>query len=176
MQNVQRPIRDAPNESLNEKSIGASYGDYEYASDLSRNPVLGTERTGGRIAEQGHDKRWYGTAAGVVETISSQKNGFNVKHGFPNYRAPKSAYADVHLKPTQSIANRSSSAMSSSWKNSEEEEFLWDDMNSRLKDHGAPNISNDANKDCWTPEDSEKLVSWEEWDCYRNYTFVACCG
>lgn len=166
MQNVQRPNRDALSGPLHEKNVGAAYGDYEYSSDLSRTLGSATGRTGGRIAEQGHDKPWYGAASSVVETISSQKNGFNIKHGLPNYRAPKSAYADLQLKPTQSITNRSSSAISSSWKNSEEEEFMWDDVNSRLPDHSAPTISNDSRNDPndsrknrWTPDDSEKLVS-----------------
>lgn len=158
LQNVQPPSRDSPSETVHEKNIGSPYGDYEYGSDLSRNSSSGTGRTGGRI-EQGHDKPWYGTGGSVAETISSQKNGFNIKHGFPNYRAPKPEYSDAHLKPTQSIANRSGSAMSSSWKNSEEEEFMWDDMNSRLTDQHASNVSNDSSKDQWTTDDSEKLVS-----------------
>lgn len=174
--NVQRPNRDALSGPLHEKNVSAAYGDYEYSSDLSRTLGSATGRTGGRIAEQGHDKPWYGAASSVVETISSQKNGFNIKHGLPNYRASKSAYADLQLKPTQSITNRSSSAISSSWKNSEEEEFMWDDVNSRLPDHGAPTISNDSRKDPndlrknrWTPDDSEKLAF--EYDLRKPHSF-----
>nr|POE58102.1 isoform 2 of polyadenylation and cleavage factor like 4 [Quercus suber] len=174
--NVQRPNRDALSGPLHEKNVGAAYGDYEYSSDLSRTLGSATGRTGGRIAEQGHDKPWYGAASSVVETISSQKNGFNIKHGLPNYRAPKSAYADLQLKPTQSITNRSSGAISSSWKNSEEEEFMWDDVNSRLPDHGAPTISNDSRKDPndsrknrWIPDDSEKLAF--EYDLRKPHSF-----
>ncbi|XP_062165947.1 polyadenylation and cleavage factor homolog 4 isoform X4 [Alnus glutinosa] len=153
---VQRPSVDAPSELVHEKNIGSPYGDYEYGSDLSRNSGSGARRTGGRI-EQGHDKPLYGTGVSVAETVSSQKNGINIKHGFPNYRAPKPAYADAHLKPTQNIANRSGSARSSNWKNSEEEEFMWDDVNSRLTDQHASSVSNDSSKDHWTTDDSEKL-------------------
>ncbi|KAG2682900.1 hypothetical protein I3760_10G005300 [Carya illinoinensis] len=150
--NVQRTNRDGPSEPVHEKSIGAAFGDYEYSSDLSRNSGSGNERTGGRMTEQGHDKPWYGTVGSVAETISSQKNGFNIKQGLPNYRAPKSAYADAQLKPTQSIAHRSSTVMSSSWKNSEEEEFMWDDVNSKSTAHGASDIPIDPRKN-----HSEKL-------------------
>lgn len=106
------------------------------------------------MTEQGHDKTWYGTAGSVAEKISSQKNGFNIKQGLPNYQAPKPAYADAQLKSTHNIAHRSSTVMSSSWKNSEEEEFMWDDMNSKSTALGAPDIPIDPRKN-----HSEKLVS-----------------
>ncbi|XP_039022483.1 polyadenylation and cleavage factor homolog 4-like [Hibiscus syriacus] len=94
--------------------------------------------------------------ASVTEAISSQRNGFNVKHGSQNYPASKSGNADPRLLARQNISGRSSNATLSSWKNSEEEEFMWE-MHSRLSQHDAVNISNNSRKDHWILDASEKL-------------------
>ncbi|XP_021908530.1 polyadenylation and cleavage factor homolog 4 [Carica papaya] len=153
--NIQRSRRDAPNDPMHDKNIGTAYGEYEHVSDLSHNSGLGIGRTSGRVADQGRDKPWFGSGSGVSETISSQKNGFNLKPAFPNYSTAKSANADVHLQTTQGIGSKSSSGMSNSWKNSEEEEFMWD-MHSRLSEQEAANISSNSRNDYWAPDDLER--------------------
>ncbi|KAF2289760.1 hypothetical protein GH714_038508 [Hevea brasiliensis] len=156
MHNIQHSHRETSSEPVQEKKIGAIYGDVEYSSDISRNSGLGIGRTGGRVAEQGYEKPWFGAGNRVTETIPGQRNGFSAKHGFPNFSTSKSANVDLHLQPTKGIVSKSSSAMSDSWKNSEEEEFMWD-MPSRLSDQDAANPSNNSRKDRWTPDDLEKL-------------------
>ncbi|XP_057999597.1 polyadenylation and cleavage factor homolog 4 isoform X2 [Hevea brasiliensis] len=156
IQNIQHSHRETLSEPVHEKKSSAVYGDFEYSSDISRNLGVGIERTNGRVTEQGYEKPWYGAANGVSETISGQKNGLSMKHAFPNLSTPKSANVDLHLQPTQGIVSKSSSPMSGSWKNSEEEEFMWD-MHSRLSDQDAANLSNNSRKDHWTPDDSEKF-------------------
>lgn len=159
---MQRSYGDAVSERIHEKNISVEYGDYDYSSDLSRNSGLGVGRTSGRATEHGQEKSWFGGGSNVAEPISGQKNGFSSKHGFPNYSAPKPANADTHLQAGQSIVSRSSSGISNSWKNSEEEEFMWDEMNSRLSNRGASCITSNTKKDHWISDDSEKSVSFLE--------------
>ena len=102
----------------------------------------------GRLLIKGMVRPWYGATSSVTETISSQKNGLNSKHGSQNYPASKSVNADPRLQIKQNISDRSSSGLSSSWKNFEEEEFMWE-MHFRLSKQDAVNISNNSRKDCW---------------------------
>lgn len=157
---MQRSQRVATTEHVHEKNIGAEYGDFDYSSDISRNSSLGTGRGGVRVMEQGHEKPWYGGGSSVSETVSGQRNSFNVKHGVPNYPAPKLANANIQRQGAQSIVNRRSGEISSSWKNSEEEEFMWDDINSRLADHSASDVSSNFRKDRSASDDSDKSVSF----------------
>ncbi|WCJ34371.1 ENTH/VHS family protein [Euphorbia peplus] len=140
MPNVQRSHRETLSEPVHEKKIPAIYGDNEYNSDISRNSSSILGRIGGRVAEQGHEKLWPGAGNSVVEPISSQRNGFSTKHGI-NYSKP---------------SNTSNSALSASWKNSEEEEFMWD-MHSRLSDQDTANLSINSKKEHWSHDGLEKL-------------------
>lgn len=153
MHNMQSSTRGTSSEVIQEKNIGTEYTDYDYGSDLSRNSSLGIVRASGSIADQGHEK----LGSSFAESVSGQRNSFNIKHGFPNYPGPKSININTQLQSAQNIASRSSGGISSSsWKNSEEEEFMWDDMNSRLTDHGASDISSNWRVDRSASEDSDK--------------------
>jgi pre-mRNA cleavage complex 2 protein Pcf11 len=105
---------------------------------------------------QRQENPWYGTSSNAAELISGQRNGFNMKHGFPNYPASKSSMVDLHLQPTQRI-ERSETGISANWKNSEEEEYIWD-MHFRLSDHNTAGLSNNSRKDHWIPDDLDKMV------------------
>ncbi|XP_027350034.1 uncharacterized protein LOC113861429 isoform X2 [Abrus precatorius] len=152
MHNNQHTHRDAFNDSLPEKSISGSYGSSEYSSGISSNLVSGVGRTGSRLIDLGHDKTWFKTGSGVAENISGQKNAFSLQPGFSNHEAPKSMNLDAHRQQTQNLTNIRSNVMSSNWKNSEEEEFMWDEMNSGLIDHG-PNVSGNLSTDTWMVDD-----------------------
>ena len=64
---------------------------------------------------------------------------------------------DAHRQPRQSITNLRNNVMSGNWKTSEEEEFMWGEMNIGLTDHGA-NVSSNLSTDTWMADD-ENLVS-----------------
>ncbi|KAE8726683.1 ENTH/VHS family protein, putative isoform 3 [Hibiscus syriacus] len=138
MNNIRCSYRDAFNYAVCDKIIGVTFGTYDYGSYLSQTNGVGVGR------------------ASVTEAISSQRNGFNIKPGSQNYLAFKSVNADPRLLARQNIAGKSSNAMPSCWKNSEEEEFMWE-MHSRLSQHNATNISNNSRKDHWILDASEKL-------------------
>ncbi|XP_023539204.1 uncharacterized protein LOC111799917 isoform X1 [Cucurbita pepo subsp. pepo] len=148
---IQRPLRDAPNDMAQEKNITAAYADYEYGSDLSRTPGIGR-----RAVDEGRDKPWSTTGSNLAEKLSGQRNGFNIKLGYENYPAPRSANTGARLLPTQNFSSSSSNrGLSTNWKNSEEEEFMWGEMNSMLTGHSASAIASSIGKDQWTPEDSD---------------------
>ena len=155
MQDIQRPLRDAPNDLAQEKNVAAAYLDYECGSDLSR-----TSGVGRRVVDEGQDKSWSLAGNNLAEKLSGQRNGFNNKLGYENYPAPKSANTGARLLPMQKFSSGSSNrVLSTNWKNSEEEEFMWGEMNSMLTGHGAPAIASGTGKDQCTPEDSDNSVS-----------------
>lgn len=155
MQNIQRPPRDAVTEPVQEKS--SAFGEYEYATELSRQSGSGIRKTNDRVTEQGFDKTWYGAGSGITETVSSQRNNFDIKLGSPNYSAPRSADNDAKSRLTDSLlSSKSSSGIDRSWKNSEEEEYMWDDVNSKSTIHGAKRKSQ---RDPRLTDDYERLVS-----------------
>lgn len=63
---------------------------------------------------------------------------------------PRSAQTETH-----NIGSRSTRGTPGNWKNSEEEEYLWEDMNSRLTD--GEMVS--SRKDGWNHDDAEKPES-----------------
>ncbi|KAG8647094.1 hypothetical protein MANES_09G058984v8 [Manihot esculenta] len=154
--NIQRFHRETPNEPVHEKKINAMYGDLEHTSDISRNSGSGIGRISRKVAEQGYEKAQYGAGNSVTETIVGQTNGFSMKHGFPNFSMRKAANVDLHRQPTQGVTSKSSSAVLDSWKNTEEEEFMWN-MHSRLSDQDAVNLSNKSRKELWTADDAKKM-------------------
>ena len=84
---------------------------------IVQTPGMGIGRTSWKVTDQGHNRSWNGTTSSVTEKISSQRNGFNIKHGSQNYSASKSVNADPRVQATQNIAGRSSSGLSSCWEN-----------------------------------------------------------
>ncbi|KAK7378754.1 hypothetical protein VNO80_04201 [Phaseolus coccineus] len=167
MLNNQHAHRDAFNDSVPEKSIDGSFGGSQYGSGISSNLVSGAGRTGTKLIDLGHEKTWFKTDGGDAETISGQKNGFSLKRSLSNREAPKSINLEAHRQPRESITNIRNNVMSGNWKNSEEEEFTWDEMNTGLTDHG-PNVSSNLSTDSWMTDD-ENLEGEDHLHILRPY-------
>ncbi|CAI9783121.1 unnamed protein product [Fraxinus pennsylvanica] len=150
--NIQRPRKDQVNEPASAKNL--THGDSDYGSDSSKHSGLGIGRGSEKLKQHGFGKPLYESGGNVSEKILDQQNGFDMKHGFQSYLAHESTNSNSHLELKNIFANKSSSGMSRSWKNSEEEEYTWDDINSRPADSGAVDISD---KDLWIPDDFERL-------------------
>lgn len=157
MQNIQGSNRESYNDSVPEKGVGTSYGGDEYGSDLSRNSGLGIGGADGRTSELARDKAWYKAGSNAADMMSVQRNGFNLKRSLPNNEGPKSINLDEQNRPTLSLASIKGNLLSSSWKNSEEEEYMWDEVNAGNTEHGASNVSNNFGKDCWTADDDNSV-------------------
>jgi hypothetical protein len=64
-----------------------------------------------------------------------------------------------HVQPPQEIDIISSRMVSRNWRNSEEEEYLWEDMSPRLENHGRG--SDNSRKDDYFPGDLKKWLGLE---------------
>ncbi|XP_057548454.1 polyadenylation and cleavage factor homolog 4 [Amaranthus tricolor] len=136
-----RPQREPLREDGLHKEGGVSYGDYEFVPGLSR-PV-GT--SGAKPSERIIGQRRLGDDSEGEESISVQRNGYDIKRGIPNYVA--SSIPSLQNQP------RNVAVMSRSWRNSEEEEYMWDDLGTKATDPGATAITK---KEIWS-DDLERV-------------------
>ncbi|CAM8952528.1 unnamed protein product [Rhodiola kirilowii] len=104
--------REPVRESMYEKDAEVLFDDYDYSMKKSG------------IGQ--HDKHWYGTGTNPADTVMGQRNGYDGKRKVTSYSTP------------QSVPSRTNGGMSRSWKNNEEEEYLWDDIDSRVNKHSTP--------------------------------------
>ncbi|KAL0338583.1 UNVERIFIED_CONTAM: Polyadenylation and cleavage factor4 [Sesamum angustifolium] len=151
---IQHHQKDKVNEPVRDKSSSIPYPDSKYGSSISGHEGLGTETLSEKFKEPLLDRPWYESATDVTGKVSNQSNGFDMEHAFESYPAHQSANSDSQLQLKQNFASRKLNGVSRSWKNSEEEEYVWDEMNTRPTDLSAANTSA---KDNWTPDDTEKL-------------------
>ncbi|KAK4419329.1 Polyadenylation and cleavage factor4 [Sesamum alatum] len=151
---IQHHQKDKVNEPVRDRSSSIPYPDSKYGSSIAGQAGLGTERVSEKFKEPGLDRPWCESGTDVTGKVSNQSNGFDMEHGFESYAAHQSANSDPHLQLKQNFASRKLNGVSRSWKNSEEEEYVWDEMNTRSTDRNAADTSA---KDNWTPDVTEKL-------------------
>ncbi|AEC09259.2 pre-mRNA cleavage complex 2 Pcf11-like protein [Arabidopsis thaliana] len=148
--NIRRPQRDLLSEPLYEKDIESIAGEYDYASDLPHNSRSVIKNVGSRITDDGCEKQWYGATNRDPDLISDQRDGLHSKSRTSNY-------ATARVENLESSGpSRNIGVPYDSWKNSEEEEFMWD-MHSRLSETDVATIN--PKNELHAPDESERLES-----------------
>lgn len=145
---VNKPVRD--------KSSGIAYADSDYGSGVLGRSGLGSGRITEHLKEPGYDRPWDESSSDMIG-LPQQKNGFGRKHGLESYAAHDTADFDSDLQHNKSI--RDTNGMRENWKDSEEEEYRWNEMSSR------PTIANVPAKNRFTPGNYDRLVSVKRTRC-----------
>lgn len=153
MHNIQHPPKDVGTGSFQQNSL--EFGAYDYNTELARHSASGIKKPSDRVSEQVLDRAWYGSGNSIAETTSSRVNSSNVKLGNTNYLGSEPANRDPNLQNAHNlVSGRSSIEIDRSWKNSEEEEYTWDDVNSRTASYG---VNRKSKRDPRLMDDSERL-------------------
>ncbi|XP_057871614.2 uncharacterized protein LOC131077999 isoform X2 [Cryptomeria japonica] len=135
-------VRNAPSPSTSRIGAGRS-------PSPSR---IGIGRLNEKIVDQGNgwERPWHGKTDGdglrPLDTAYSQRNGYDWQQQ-PMHDALLDAYGNIrgqrslrgplsHLQPPQELDMKNTRVMSRNWKNSEEEEYMWEDMSPSLENHG----------------------------------------
>ncbi|XP_008813679.2 polyadenylation and cleavage factor homolog 4-like isoform X2 [Phoenix dactylifera] len=148
-----RPHRVLINNPIHEKK---EFRGHEFSSDVPVQSDLGVERVSKRLKERdGLDKPYHG--AGINASEMHVSSGvFDVNHAYRVCRSSGSAHLDNQLP---SVQDRSIQRTSNNWKNSEEEEYMWDDMNSRAIDNAS---NNSLIKGGWSTNDENKSANLQK--------------
>ncbi|KAH7663485.1 pre-mRNA cleavage complex 2 protein Pcf11 protein [Dioscorea alata] len=167
--NAQRSQREQLSEPVPENK---TYIDYEFSSNYSR-PDSRAGRVNEAVKERDAiDKPWYGNAGITVsKTLGNKRNGVDVNQGYGKFIESGATLTDHQLRPLHfNEANKGSGVISKSWKNSEEEEYLWD-MHSRSTGYGEASGLMKGGQDIddtkpvsmlrrkWMPRETEHLDS-----------------
>ncbi|VVB02294.1 unnamed protein product [Arabis nemorensis] len=148
---IRRPQRDSLSEPLYEKDITSIAGEYDYASDLPHNSRSVIKKIGSRVTDDGCEKQWYEAMSRGPDLISDPRDGLQTKGRISNN------YATARLENSESSGpSRNIGVHYDSWKNSEEEEFMWD-MHSRLSETDVATIN--PTNELQAADDTERLES-----------------
>ncbi|CAN7103845.1 unnamed protein product [Brassica rapa subsp. narinosa] len=147
---IRRPQKDSLSEPLYEKDMESISEEYEYASDLPHNSRSVVKKVGPRITEDGSGKQWYEALSRSPDLVSDQREGLHTKSRVSNY-------ATARLENSESSGpSRNIGVPYDSWKNSEEEEFMWD-MHSRVSETDVATIN--PKIEFQASDESERLES-----------------
>ncbi|RZS15836.1 hypothetical protein BHM03_00047726 [Ensete ventricosum] len=132
--------------------------DHVYASDISRESDPGIGRVSERLKDRDeHDKTYYGAGMAATEAQLNRRKGFDVNHSNGSNQVSGSTKASAQLTSVDLVdTDRSKLEASRSWKISEEEEYLWDEMKTRTTDYGGANY---LQKVGWNNNEVDKTAS-----------------
>ncbi|KAH9329896.1 hypothetical protein KI387_002004, partial [Taxus chinensis] len=165
--NIQRvPRGDTFSDLVYTQKPSTGFADYDYGMDRIRSSETCMGRPNERVAERddGLERTWYGERLGELESGNtsatySQRNGYDWQKmptrgplidAYGNYRGPKLPLEPLsHVPPPHDLGNKSNRVMPRNWQNSEEEEYMWEDMSTRLVDHSRG--SDNLKKGDWFP-------------------------
>lgn len=168
--NAQLPRREQqPSDFTNEKKSYKDARDLSFSSQHLRKPDMGVGRfivkvneldemgrTIDQVNESDEPSKAYFRADGVAESMAYRRNGFDTDHVYDSYRSLGSV---PHVPSIHS--NRTNWSASKSWKASEEEEYIWDDMGSRSVEYaGAGNKRNS-----WSTDDQDRPTNLQSHKC-----------
>nr|XP_009393367.1 PREDICTED: polyadenylation and cleavage factor homolog 4-like [Musa acuminata subsp. malaccensis] len=156
--NMQQPQKELVNNVICEKKGLKDVRDHVYASDISRESDPGIGRVSERLKDRDeHDKTYYGAGMAATEAQLNRRKGFDVNHSNGSNQVSGSANASAQLTSVDLVdTDRSKLEASRSWKISEEEEYLWDEMKTRKTDYGGINY---LQKVGWNNNKADKTAS-----------------
>ncbi|KAF8101782.1 hypothetical protein N665_0201s0101 [Sinapis alba] len=147
---IRRPQKDPLSEPLYGKDIESVAEEYDYASDLPHYSRSVVKKVGSRVTDDGSEKQWYEAMSRGPDLIADQREGLHTKSRISNY-------ATARLENSESSGpSRNIGVPYDSWKNSEEEEFMWD-MHSRLSETDVATIN--PKIEFQASDESERLES-----------------
>lgn len=149
---MQCPQQEFINNVIHDKKRLKVIRDHEYSSDLSQELDLGIGRVGERLKDgDGHNN----AGTNFTEAQLNRMNEFDVNHFYDNYQVSGSRRSNTLLSSVDlGDRDRSKLEASRSWKNSEEEEYMWDDMKTGTEYGGT----NNSLKGDWHNADADRSV------------------
>lgn len=129
-----------------------AYADSDYGSGVLGRSGMASGRMTEHLKEPSYDRPWDESSSDMIG-MPHQKNGFGLKHGLESYVAHESADFDSDLQQNKNISSRDTNGMRENWKDSEEEEYRWSEMNS------GPAVADAPAKNRFAPGSYDRLVS-----------------
>ncbi|XP_073269251.1 polyadenylation and cleavage factor homolog 4-like isoform X1 [Primulina huaijiensis] len=127
---IQHQHRVLVNESVHDRNSSTAQVHSDYGPNILGLTSLGGSASG-TSKEKGFDRLRYDFGSDVTGKISQQNNCFDTNHGF------EPSNSGSHPQHNKNFVSKKIDGINRSWKNLEEEEYTWDEINSRHTDCDA---------------------------------------